>query len=187
MTHVSAVTQDRTWLGALALALAVICVVMFGTALSITGPFPKSVAYGHNTIFEVYSESQLISGATAPTAVVVALLALRSAPRALLIAIIGAVIGTLIFFVVTSIAAHLVGPIEPSPFVGKGDAAVSFPVLVLSPPLVGMAGVVIGVIALLAPLRGVSGLRSAMAALIFGGVVTTYWLLSLVLLSAGGE
>jgi hypothetical protein len=187
VTQVSAVTPDRKWLAALALALAVICVVTFATALSITGPFPKSVAYGHNPLFEAYSESSLISGATAPAALVIALVALRSARRALLIAIVCAVIGTLIFIVVTSIAAHLIGPFEPSPLVGKGDAAASFPVLVLSPPMVGMAGVVIGVIALLALLRGVSGLRSAMAALILGGVVTAYWLLDLVLLAAGGE
>jgi hypothetical protein len=172
-------------LGLLALALAVIGVVMFGTAVSITGPFPKSVVYGHDAFYAVYSASPVISVASAAAAVVIAIIVLRSSPRALRIALAACFFGLVIFFVVTSYAAGVMRPINPTPL-GKGGAAIGFPVVVMSPLLAGLAGLEIGVILLLALLRGVSGRRMAMAALINGGVVTIYWLLNFLVLGLGG-
>jgi len=57
----------------------------------------------------------------------------------------------------------------------------------LSPPVIGIAVVAIAAPAVLSRLRGVSGLRLAIASMVAGGVVTAYWLFNLLIFSLNGE
>jgi hypothetical protein len=64
--------------------------------------------------------------------------------------------------------------------VAKSLAGASFPTIALSPPLIGMASLAIGVGAVLGMRRGVSGHRLAIAALVIGGATYFYWLFNLI-------
>jgi hypothetical protein len=185
--QMSDLARTPSWLGASALVMAAISLVTFGMVMSISGPFPKAVAYSPNLLFAIYSVSPTISAVSGVVSILIATIALRRASLALEVAAIGIAIGILLFFFVTILAANVMSTVAPAPPEGKGLAASSIPLIALSPPVVGMAAVLIGVVAVLSRLRGVSGLRPAIAALITGGVVTAYWLLNLVMLSAGGD
>lgn len=175
------------WLSVSAFIGAAISVAMFVTFMSISGQIPKAIAYGSNPLYAVYLWAPLISETAGVVAVVLAIVALRGSSRGLQVALVGVAIGTLLFFFVTILVANLMSTVAPPPIHGKVDAPAGFPLLVLSPPVVGIAGVAIAAVALLSRLRGVSGLRLTIASMVTGGVVIAYWLLNLLIGNLNSE
>ncbi len=180
MKDATTVRAPRNWPGFLALALAVASVATFIAFMSVSGPFPKSIAYGHNLLFEAYVQSPTISLVAGCLAVVFAAIALRQASSVLSTAIVSAIVGIAFFTAVTVVAAQMSTALSSSEFDAKAMAVPSPPTIALSPPLVGMASLVIGVAVLLGVRRSISGHRPAIAALILSGAVSFYWLFSLV-------
>jgi hypothetical protein len=168
------------WPGLLAFVLAVASVVTFMVFMSVSGPFPKSIAYGHNLLFEAYAQSPMISLVAGALAVAVGIIALWRASSVLWTAIVSAIVGIALFIAVMVIAAQMSSALSPPPLDAQAIAVASSPTIALSPPLVGMASLVIGVAAVLGMRRSMSGHRPAIAALILGGAVSFYWLLNLV-------
>jgi len=113
-------------------------------------------------------------------AIAVAVIALRRASSVLGTAIVSAIVGIALFNAVIVAAAQMASALSPPPLDAKAMAAANSPTIALSPPLVGMASLVIGVAAVLGMRRGISGHRPALAALIMGGATTFYWLFNLV-------
>lgn len=175
------------WLRVSAFLMAAISVAMFVTFMSISGPIPKAIAYSSNLLFAVYWWAPLVSEVAGVVSVVLAIVALRGSSRGLKFALVGVAIGILLFFFVTIFAASLMSTLAPPPIDGKVVAPASFPLLVLSPPVIGIAVVAIAAVAVLSRLRGVSGLRPAIASMVTGGVVSAYWLFSLLIFSRNGE
>jgi len=168
------------WPGLLAFALAVASVVTFMAFMSVSGPFPKSIAYGHNLLFEAYTQSPIISLVAGALAVAVGIIALWRASSVLWMAIVSAIVGIALFSAVMVVAAQMASALSPPALDAKGIAVTSSPTIALSPPLVGMASLVLGVTAVLGTRRSLSGHRPAITALIMGGAVSFYWLLNLV-------
>ena len=180
MKETTTVRAPRNWPGLLAFVLAVASVVTFVAFMSVSGPFPKSIAYGHNLLFEAYIQSPMISLVAGCLAIVVAVIALRHASSVLGTAIVSAIVGIALFNAVMVAAAQMASALSPPPLDAKAMAVASSPTITLSPPVVGMASLVIGVAAVLGMRRGISGHRPAIAALIMGGATTFYWLFNLV-------
>jgi len=160
--------------------MAAISVAAFVTFGSVSGHVPKSLAYNPNLLYTLYSEAPFISQVAGVVSSVLAIVALRGSSRGLQVALIGLAIGIVVFFIVmVSVAPALIE--------GEGVATAGFPLLVLSAPVVGIAGVAIAGVAVLSRLRGVSGLRLAIASVVMGGVVTAYWLFNWVIGNLNGE
>jgi hypothetical protein len=180
MKDTTMVRARRNWPGLLALVLAVASVVTFMAFMSVSGPFPKSIGYGHNLLFEAYTQAPVISLVGGALAVVVGIIALWRASSALWTAIVSAIVGIALFNALMVAAAHMASALSPPPLDAKAMAAASTPTIALSPPLVGIAALVIGVAAVLGMRRSISGHRPAIAALIMGGATTFYWLFNMV-------
>lgn len=174
------VRAPRDWPGLLALVVAVASVATFIAFMSVSGPFPKSIAYGHNLLFAAYLQSPTISLVAGAVAVAVGIIALRHVPAILGAAIVSAIVGIALFSVVMVAAAQMASALSPPPLDAKAMAVASSPTIALSPPEIGMASLVIGTAAVLGMRRGVSGHRLAIAALILGGATTFYWLFNLI-------
>lgn len=166
--------------GLLALMLAVASVATFIAFMSVSGPFPKSIAYGHSLLFEAYLQLPTISLVAGAVAVAVGIVALRHASAILGAAIVSAIVGIALFTAVMVAAAQMASALSPPPLDAKAMAVAGSPTIALSPPVIGMATLVIVVAAVLGIRRGVSGHRLAIAALIMGGATTFYWLFNLV-------
>ncbi len=180
MKDTTSVRAPRDWPGLLALVLAVASVVTFIAVASVSGPFPKSIAYGDNLLFEAYIRSPTISLDAGALAVAVGIIALWRASSVLWTAIVSAIVGIALFNAVMVVAAQVVSALLPPALDAKAMAEASSPTITLSPPVIAMASLVIGVAAVLGMRRSVSGHRLAIAALIMGGATTVYWLLNLV-------
>jgi hypothetical protein len=180
MKDTTAVRAPRNWPGMLALVLAVASVATFMVYMSLSGPFPKSIAYGHNLLFEAYAQSPMISLVAGALAVVVGIIALWRASSVLWTAIVSAIVGIALFIAVMVVAAQMASALAPSSLDAKAMAVASSPTIALSPPVVGMATLVIGMAAVMGMRRGIFGHRPAIAALIMGGATTLYWLFNLV-------
>lgn len=180
-------TIPTGWLRVSAFLMAGISVAMFVTFMSISGPIPKAIAYGSNSLYVAYSYAPLISGLAGLLAVVLGVIALRDSSRGLTVALVGVAIGILLFFLITGLVANAMSAVAQPPIEAKGVAPSSFPSIGLSPPVVGISGVAIATAVVLTGLRGVSGHRLAISGLITGGVVTAYWLFSLLILNLSGE
>ena len=187
LPQTSRATFTAGWLRVSAFLMASISVAMFVTFMSISGPIPKAIAFSTNLLYAVYLRAPLVSEVAGVVAVVLAMVVLRGSSRGLKAALVGVAIGILLFFFVTILAASLVSTLAPPPIDGKVVAPASFPLLVLSPPVIGIATVAIAAVAVVSRLRGVSGLRLGIASMVTGGVVTAYWLFSLLILSLNGE
>ena len=187
LPQTSRATFTAGWLGVSAFLMASISVAMFVTFMSISGPIPKAIAFSSNLLYAVYLRAPLVSEVAGVVAVVLAIVALRGSSRGLKVAPVGVVIGILLFFFVTILDASLVSTLAPPPIDDKVVAPATFPLFVLSPPVIGIAVVVIATVAVLSRLRGVSGLRLAIASMVTGGVVTAYWLFNLLIFSVNGE
>jgi len=175
------------WLRVLVFVTAAISVGAFVTVMSISGHVPKAIAYSSNPLYAAYLWAPSISEIAGVASVVLAIIALRGSSWGLQAAVAGVAIGIVLFLFVTILAFNLMSTVAPPPMDGKVVAPASFPLLVLSPPLVGIAGVAIAAVAALSRLRGVSGLRLAIASLVMGGVVTAYWLFNLLIMNFNGE
>src|SRR5260370_37188788 len=84
MKDTTTIRAPRSWPGLLALVLAVASVATFIAVMSVLGPFPKSIAFGHNLLFEAAVQSPTISWGTGCLGVVVAAIRPRnpwSVPR----------------------------------------------------------------------------------------------------------
>lgn len=180
MKDTTTIRAPRSWPGLLALVLAVASVATFIAVMSVSGPFPKSIAFGHNLLFEAYVQSPTISLVTGCLAVVVAVIALRHASSVLGTAIVSAIVGIALFTAVMVVAAQMASALSSPPLDAKAIVVPSSPTIALSPPLVGMVALAIGVAVVLGMRRGISGHRPAIAALILGGATSFYWLFSLV-------
>ena len=177
----------RDWPGILALALALVSVAAFVEFMVVSGPPPKSLAYNPDLLFQIYVAAPLISGAAGVGSIVVAAFALRHASRSLIAAIAGAVAGIVLFFFVTMITASLLSVLRPARPAADSVLTNQWPALVLSPPVIGMGAVLIGAAALLARLKGVSGRRPAIVAMIAAGVVVSFLLFNVAVLNLSGE
>lgn len=178
----------RLWLGVVALLLALVSLATFMTFSSVSVQMPKALAYQPSLPVAVYLNMQLISSASGTVAVVLALVALLDSPRALLAAGLGLAVGVVLFFGVMFAVSDIMLSLAP-PELGPeaGAPTVVSIVLAPSPPAVGMVGPVIGTIAFLIIVRGVAERRPAIGALIVGGLVMAYWLLSLVVFGAASD
>lgn len=185
--QISRAAVSAGWLGVLAIAMAAISVVMLVTFMSISGPIPKAIAYGSNSLYVAYSYAPLVSAIAGLLSVVLAVIALRGSSRSLAVGLAGAAIGIVVFFFITGLVANAMNGVAQPPIEAKGVQSSNFPSIGLSPPVVGIAGVAIPAAVVLSRLRGVSGQRLAIAGLITGGVVTAYWLFSLLILNLGGD
>lgn len=185
--QISRAAVPAGWLGVLAFAMAAISVAMFVTFMSISGPVPKAIAYGSNTLYAAYSYAPLVSGIAGLVSVVLALIALRGSSRSLAVGLVGAAIGIVVFFFITGLVANAMSGVAQPAIEAKGIESSSFPSVVLSPPVVGISVVAIAAAVVLSRLRSVQGHRLAIAGLITGGVVTAYWLFSLLLLNLSVE
>lgn len=175
------------WLRVSAYVMAAISVAAFVTFISISGPVPKAIAYGSNPLFAAYSWAPFISGVAGVLSVVLAVTTLRGSSRGTQVGLMGLAIGILLFFFVTVLAANVLRTAAPPPIEGKGVTTASFPLIVLSPPVIGFAAVAVGAVIALSRLRNVSGSRLTIASLVAGGVVTSFWLLNLLLLNLSTE
>ena len=180
MTETTGLRARGNWPGSLALLLAVASVMTFIAFMSVSGPFPKSIAYGHNLLFEAYTQSPVISLVTGALAVAVGIIALWRASSVLWAAIVSATVGIALFNAVMVVAAQMASALSPPALDAQPIAVASSPTVALSPPLVGIASLVIGVAAVLGVRRSTSGNRPAIAAVIMGGAVSFYWLFNLV-------
>src|SRR5713226_5906611 len=143
MKDTTSVRGPQNWPGVLALALAVASVVTFIASMSISGAFPKSIAYGYNLLFEAYIESPTISLVAGCLAIVVAVIALWRASSVLWTAIVSAVVGIALFNAVMVAAAQMASALSPPVFDAKAMAAASSATITLSPPVIAMASLVV--------------------------------------------
>ena len=178
----------RLWLGVVALLLALVSLAAFMTFSSVSVHMPKALAYQPSLLVAVYLNMQFISSASGTVAVILALVALLDSPRALRTAGLGLAVGVVLFFGVMFAVSEVMLSLAPPDLGLEAGAptAVSI-VFAPSPPAVGMVGPVIGTMALLISVRGVAERRPAIGALIVGGLVMAYWLLSLVVFGAASE
>lgn len=173
-------TTGRKWPGIVALLLAAVAVTGFIAFMSVSGQIPKSLAYRPDVGFELYIEAPVISGLAGTSSVVAAILALRLASAPLWAPIVAATVGVALFDAVMVIAAQVMlvaAPVVPE----ATDLAVPhFPSFASSPPDVAMAMLGVGTSAVLARTKSAPGQRPAIAALILGAAVASYWLFNLV-------
>ncbi len=177
MKDATTARAPRNWLGLLSFVIAVASVAAFMGVMSVSGPFPKSIAYGDNLLYEVYIQSPRISLVAGALAVAMGIIALLRASSVLWTAIVGAIVGIALFSAVMIASAQMSSALSPP----DALAVASSPTIALSPPAIGMASLVIGLAVVLGTRRGVFGHRLAIAALIMGGATTFYWLANLVM------
>src|SRR6266852_5319510 len=125
MKDTTTVRARRNWLGLLALVLAVASVVTFMAFMSVSGPFPKSIAYGHNLLFEAYTQAPVISLVAGALAVAVGIIALWRASSVLWMAIVSAIVGIALFSAVMVDAAQMASALSPPALDAKGSAVAS--------------------------------------------------------------
>jgi hypothetical protein len=178
--------SGHDWLGVVALLLALTSLVTFIPFFVVSVQLTKALAYSGNSLVALYFNAPSISGLAGAASLVLSIVAMRRAPRALKWGGAGLGVGLATFLVVMIGTAGLRYSVGPT---GGGESLpITSPTLTFapSPPAIGMTVPVIGLVASLPWLRGVSPHRPAIAAMVAGGLVTAYWLLNLLIFSTGG-